>query len=47
MIAISIVLKSERAIQINILIIKTFVRMRELLETNAALRKRIEALERT
>ena len=43
---LSSVLKSERAVQINILIIKTFVRMREMLETNRAFRERIESLER-
>jgi hypothetical protein len=43
---LSSVLKSKRAIHVNILIIKTFVRMREMLETNRALRERIEALER-
>lgn len=43
---LSSVLRSDRAIQINILIIKTFIRMREMLETNQALRERIEALER-
>ena len=42
---LSSVLNSERAIQINILIIKAFVRMRELLETNQALRAKLEALE--
>jgi hypothetical protein len=42
---LSSVLKSEQAIQINILIIKAFVRMRELLETNQVLRERLAVME--
>jgi hypothetical protein len=42
---ISSVLRSKRAIEISILIIKAFVRMRELLETNQVLRERLAALE--
>jgi hypothetical protein len=42
---LSSVLKSEQAIQINIMIIKAFVRMRELLETDQVLRERLVALE--
>lgn len=43
---LSSVLKSERAIQINILIIKAFIRMRELLETSQVLREKLAAMER-
>jgi len=39
---LSSVLRSERAIQINITIIKTFVRMREMLATNKDLARRVE-----
>jgi phage regulator Rha-like protein len=42
---LSSVLRSDRAIQINILIIKAFVRMRELLETNEVLRAKLNAME--
>jgi phage regulator Rha-like protein len=41
----SSVLRSDRAIQINILIIKAFVRMRELLETNEVLRAKLNTME--
>jgi phage regulator Rha-like protein len=43
---LSSVLRSKRAIQINILVIKAFVRMRELLETNHVLRDKLAAMER-
>ncbi len=43
---LSSVLRSKRAIQINILIIKAFIRMRELLETNQVLRDKLAAMER-
>jgi phage regulator Rha-like protein len=43
---LSSVLRSKRAIQINILIIKAFIRMRELLETNQVLREKLAAMER-
>ena len=39
---LSSVLRSERAIQVNISIIKTFVRMREMLATNKDLARRVE-----
>jgi len=39
---LSSVLHSERAVQINISIIKTFVRMRELLATNKELARKVE-----
>ena len=42
---LSSVLRSDRAIQINILIIKAFVRMRRLLETNSVLREKLAAME--
>jgi phage regulator Rha-like protein len=42
---LSSVLHSKRAIQINILIIKAFVRMRELLETNEVLRTKLALIE--
>lgn len=43
---LSSVLKSERAVQVNIEIMRTFVRLRELLATNAELNTRLDALER-
>lgn len=43
---LSSVLKSERAIQVNIQIMRTFTRMRELLSTNKELREKIERMER-
>jgi ORF6N domain len=43
---LSSVLKSERAVQINILIMRTFVKMREMLASNAELNRRLDALER-
>ncbi|MGH7240144.1 MAG: ORF6N domain-containing protein, partial [Candidatus Saccharimonadales bacterium] len=41
------VLKSDRAIQVNIQIIRTFTRIRELLATNEALQRKVTELERT
>ena len=43
---LSSVLRSDRAIEINIMITKTFVRMRELLETSQVLREKLTAMER-
>lgn len=43
---LSSVLKSERAIEVNIEIMRAFVRLRRLLASNKALAKRMEALER-
>ena len=43
---LSSVLNSERAIQVNIQIIRTFTKLRELLSSNAELRKKIEEMER-
>jgi hypothetical protein len=43
---LSSVLNSPRAIQVNIAIIKTFVRLRDMLAGNAALARKLEDLER-
>ena len=43
---LSSVLKSERAIQVNIQIMRTFTKLREMLATNKALREKIEKLEK-
>jgi len=43
---LSSVLKSKRAIQMNILVIDAFVRMRELIATNKDIAARVERLER-
>lgn len=43
---LSSVLRSKRAIEINILIMRAFVRLRELLATNRELALRVERLER-
>lgn len=40
------VLTSERAVQMNILIIRAFVRLRELLSSNKDLAARLEKVER-
>ena len=40
------VLNSSRAIDVNIAIMRTFVKLRQLLETHKDLRKKIEAIER-
>ncbi len=40
------VLRSKRAADVNIAIMRTFVKLREILATNAALRRKIEAMER-
>jgi hypothetical protein len=42
---LSSVLRSKRAVQVNIEIMRTFVRMREMLSTQADLLRRLEALE--
>jgi hypothetical protein len=44
---LSSVLKSERAVLVNIEIMRTFVRLREILGSNAELNRRLDALERT
>ena len=43
---LSSVLNSDRAIQVNIQIIRTFTKLRELLTTNKELREKIESMER-
>jgi len=43
---LSSVLRSKRAIEVNIAIMRTFVKLREILADNALLRKKIESLER-
>ena len=42
---LSSVLNSERAIQVNIQIIRTFTKLRELIASNKVLREKIEKLE--
>src|SRR5438105_2371470 len=42
---LSSVLNSERAVQMNILIIRTFVKIREVLEHNKILARKVERLE--
>lgn len=43
---LSSVLKSDRAVQVNIQIMRTFVRLREMLASNAELNQRLDDLER-
>ncbi len=43
---LSSVLRSKRALQVNIAIMRAFVKLRELLETNKDLAKKIDQLER-
>jgi phage regulator Rha-like protein len=43
---LSSVLTSQRAIEVNIAIVRTFVKLREILADNALLRQKIESLER-
>ncbi len=43
---LSSVLKSERAIQVNIAIMRTFVRLQEMLASNAELARKLDALEK-
>jgi len=42
---LSSVLRSDRAVQVNIEIMRAFVRLRRLLQTNADLARRLDALE--
>jgi hypothetical protein len=42
---LSTVLRSKRAIQVNIEIMRTFVRLREMLASNAELSRRLDELE--
>lgn len=44
---LSSVLNSERAVQVNIEIMRTFVRLREILASNAELTRRLDALDRS
>ena len=43
---LSSVLRSKQAIEVNIAIMRTFVKLREILAGNASLRQKIEAMER-
>jgi hypothetical protein len=43
---LSSVLRSKRAVEVNIAIMRTFVKLREILATNASLRRKIESMER-
>jgi uncharacterized DUF497 family protein len=43
---LSSILKSDRAIQVNIQIMKAFTQMRQMLSTHEKLREKIEAMER-
>ncbi len=43
---LSSVLNSERSIQVNIQIMRTFTRLRELIATNKELREKIEKIEK-
>ena len=43
---LSSVLRSPRAVQVNIAIMRTFVRLREMLATNQKLRRKIEDMEK-
>jgi hypothetical protein len=43
---LSSVLKSDRAVQVNIQIMRTFTKMRRLLASNKELREKIESMER-
>jgi hypothetical protein len=44
---LSSVLRSERAVQMNIIIMRAFIRMRELLVANKDIAARVEKLERS
>ncbi len=43
---LSSVLKSKRAVAVNIQIVRTFIQLRKMLMTHEALRKKIEMMER-
>ena len=43
---LSSVLKSERAVQVNIVIMRAFVRLRQMIANHSALAKKIDELER-
>jgi chromosome condensin MukBEF ATPase and DNA-binding subunit MukB len=40
------VLKSDRAVQVNIQIMRTFTQLRKMLSTHAGLKKKIESIEK-
>ncbi len=42
---LSSILKSKRAVQVNIQIMRTFIKLRKILSSNRELRKKIESLE--
>ena len=44
---LSTVLRSDRAIQVNIQIVRTFIRLREWLASNEELRRRLDEVKRT
>jgi hypothetical protein len=43
---LSSVLRSSRAVQVNVAIMRTFVRLREMLATHEELRRKVEAMEK-
>ena len=43
---LSSVLRSRRAVQVNVAIIRTFVRLREMLSTHEDLRRKMDAMEK-
>ena len=43
---LSSILNSDRAIQVNILIMRAFTRLRQMLSTHEELKRKIEAMER-
>jgi len=43
---LSSVLRSKRAVEVNIAIMRTFVKLRQILADNALLRRKIESIER-
>jgi hypothetical protein len=43
---LSSILRSKRAVEVNIAIMRTFVKLREILAGNEALRRKIEAMKR-
>src|SRR5712692_5369373 len=43
---LSSVLRSQRAVQVNLAIMRTFVRLREMLTTHEELRRKIDAMEK-
>ena len=44
---LSSVLRSQRAVQVNVAIMRTFVRLREMLATHEELRQKIDAMEKS